>query len=164
MNYYDRLDSYRRRNYFQINQPYLDIYGPTVPVWADKVDVVSDILKFASSAGLGAEYDILSIRVIGPMIDLSTKERLLSTLDTANQLLADELGSSDLWEEMKGEGAAKRHFLTITVSAPKIEKVTLPPIEEINEPHTEKLETGDEADSIRKPRSVRTVPDNKGSV
>ena len=155
MNYIQRISEYKRKNYFQINTPFLDLYTGAINEWSQNLDVVKDILSFASSLDLYDQYELLNVRFIGQDISEDDKNLFMQTALTANQLLADELGESETWASIKPEGAPKRHFLTIVLVPSNKNKTTL-----------DEFEIKDESSEQpkRKTRTVRPVSDDSESV
>lgn len=152
LNYFQRIDSFKQRNYFQVNGQFLDIYGPKLHEWAQSLDTVKDILQYASSINIADHYDILSIRIIADYQPVD-KAALMDSIITANQLLAEELGESVTWAEIKQEGSPKRHFLTTTF----VSNNPLSVFESTKQ--DEPTET-----TQRKPKVIRSTSSDKESV
>lgn len=146
LNYFQRLNSYRTNNYFQVNGSTLDVYVPTLPKWSQNLDVVKDILLHAHDLDIADSFEILTIRLTG--VDLSQVEQavFLETLTTANQVLGESHVKSEVWESMKPEGAAPRLFLAIVFDHQK------PKPNDTKEPTTKRV------------RAVRDVPSDPESV
>lgn len=155
MNYFQRLDSYRKQNFFSVNAPFIDLYAPKVASWCEKLDVVTDILTHASEMNLKNDYEILMVRIVGGELDSQTAVKLVDTLATANQLLADKLGKSEVWEDLKGPDVPPRHFTTVSLSVAKPMIVSLDNFEDTNNDTSATKST-----SNRKSRAVRDVPDD----
>jgi hypothetical protein len=135
LNYFERIDLYRRKNYFQINGLTLDVYGPTLPQWSQNLDVVMDILTYVHGINIADEFDILSVRITGSDASEQTLADLNQTMATANQVLSEKLGKAEVWETVKQDGAPSRLFLAITIETSKSK------INEKKQPATRKSKT-----------------------
>jgi hypothetical protein len=141
LNYFERLDSYKRRNYFQINGTTLDVYVPTLPQWSQNLDVVKDILMYTHDIDIADAFGILTIRLTGTAIEGVELASFEDTLKTANQVLSGALGSAEVWESIKPDGAPSRVFLAIIINQQK------------PKPDDAKDQT-----TTRRPKTVRVVP------
>lgn len=117
MNYYERHRDYLTKNFFVFNEKNgtVDVFGPNIQYWNQKLTVVLDMLMKASEVGIQDKYDILRIRVVG--VDPTSEHiRILrDNLSLANKLLADTKGESTMWIDIKEQSLEKRHFLDIVV-------------------------------------------------
>lgn len=121
MNYYERLNEYSVKNYFVFNDKNktIDIFGPLVSQWHQKLLVILDMLSEGDRLGLQNDYDILKIRVVGVDPDSEVLRILKDNLSLCNKLIAEEKGESKLWLDMKNQSLEKKYFLDITIEAIK---------------------------------------------
>ena len=117
LNYFERIDLYKSRNYFQITEDkYLDLYYKPLQEWIQDIVVAKDLLQLASEKNLKNEYDILFVRIFGGQITEDQKNRLNQTFETANIILAEELGASAMWKTLKLlPETADKHFSVISI-------------------------------------------------
>jgi hypothetical protein len=166
LNYFQRLESYKQSHYFQINGKFLDIYNNQLHLWFQNLDVVKDVLTFASESKLADDKEILYIRFFGTMEPTAeVKMAFKEMLNQANLLLAKTLGASKTWNEIKPlPNLPERHFTTI-VTVRKEQKETKKEQSSLTE-FTEEIHNDreDEQGSRRKSRAVRIPPDNSESV
>lgn len=150
LNYFERINSYKQNSYFQINEKYLDLYYKKLPEWIQNLDIVKDILSFASSIGLKDEYDILYVRIFGGEYDEKMKESIENIFHMANLILAEELGPSEFWKTLKTVATTNdRHFAAIPIVDFKIKPIANPPKEPDEEIKIEKEEVNNDRKSRR---------------
>lgn len=146
MNYFQRLDRYRKLNYFQVNGNMLDVYVPTLPQWSQNLDVVKDILTYSDDIDIADEFDILTIRLTGKEITSEELTAFESTLATANQVLG-ETTPNELWETMKPEGGASKMYLAI-----------------VFDHQTKKTNESKDPTIVKRSRTVRVIPSDPEPV
>lgn len=117
LNFNQRIEYYRNLNYFQINGDNLDLYQKRLPEWYQKIDVLKDLLVYASEQKLQNEYDILFIRVFGGNITADQERILKNNAYIINLQLAKELGASEYWRSIKLDSyVPDLHFASISIS------------------------------------------------
>lgn len=110
LNYFERIESYKKQLFFQINKEFLDFYVPKISLWSQDLLVAKDILKYASENKISDSYGVLNIRCFAGNISKEEERKVSDILSTANNQLASELGENDI---TKGLGLNPRHFSAI---------------------------------------------------
>lgn len=110
LNYFQRIDSYKKQLYFQINGKNLDIYTPKVPNWSQNLQVAKDILQYAGESKIEDSYGVLNIRSFAGALTPNDKINLDNILAQANTQLGLEVGENDITKSL---GLGPRHFSAI---------------------------------------------------
>lgn len=119
LNYFERIENYKRQLYFQINGNYLDFYSPKTPLWSQDLLITKDILRYASERCIADSYGVLSIRFFAGEPNKEELHRIMDILSTANNLLSSDLGENDITKSL---GLSPRHFSAILNGNTKKEK------------------------------------------
>lgn len=123
LNYFERIDDYKRKLYFQVNGKFIDFYTPKINQWSQNLQIISDILQFASETDIQDSYGVLNIRFFAGMPSIEDQHKLMDILSLANFNLADKLGENDITKSL---GLSKRHFSAIVFNEQMKKKVAKP--------------------------------------